>query len=133
MFLSTRTAALEQEIENLKKKLVASTRDNLNLQEELSEAYRIKVRIGLPIKLSSMFPIHILICFLTCQSQLADLHGAEVTKVSLVSILFLSPGGDFWQLLILFDSLYPRTWKLRSSLSFFKAVLLRLLLSEIIL
>ncbi|KAK4777572.1 hypothetical protein SAY87_017759 [Trapa incisa] len=50
-----RTAALEQEIENLKKKLAASTRDNLNLQEELSEAYRIK-------------------------SQLADLHGAEVTK-----------------------------------------------------
>ncbi|KAK4743302.1 hypothetical protein SAY87_001303 [Trapa incisa] len=50
-----RTAALEQEIEKLKKKLASSTRDNLNLQEELSEAYRIK-------------------------SQLADLHGAEVTK-----------------------------------------------------
>ncbi|KAJ0010697.1 hypothetical protein Pint_33667 [Pistacia integerrima] len=53
-----RTAGLEQEIENLKKKLAACTRDNLNLQEELSEAYRIK-------------------------SQLADLHAAEVTKVSL--------------------------------------------------
>ncbi|XP_044489155.1 ciliary rootlet coiled-coil protein 2-like [Mangifera indica] len=50
-----RTAGLEQEIENLKKKLAACTRDNLNLQEELSEAYRIK-------------------------SQLADLHAAEVTK-----------------------------------------------------
>ncbi|XP_057963832.1 uncharacterized protein LOC131154982 isoform X1 [Malania oleifera] len=50
-----RTASLEQEIENLKKKLAACTRDNLNLQEELSEAYRIK-------------------------SQLADLHGAEVSK-----------------------------------------------------
>ncbi|KAF2320857.1 hypothetical protein GH714_031367 [Hevea brasiliensis] len=37
-----RTAGLEQEIENLKKKLAACTRDNLNLQEELSEAYRIK-------------------------------------------------------------------------------------------
>ncbi|KAL2349541.1 hypothetical protein Fmac_003541 [Flemingia macrophylla] len=50
-----RTAGLEQEIESLKKKLAASTRDNVNLQEELSEAYRIK-------------------------SQLADLHGAEVSK-----------------------------------------------------
>ncbi|XP_031273474.1 centrosomal protein of 128 kDa isoform X2 [Pistacia vera] len=50
-----RTAGLEQEIENLKKKLAACTRDNLNLQEELSEVYRIK-------------------------SQLADLHAAEVTK-----------------------------------------------------
>ncbi|XP_027359641.1 golgin IMH1 isoform X3 [Abrus precatorius] len=50
-----RTAGLEQEIESLKKKLAACTRDNLNLQEELSEAYRIK-------------------------SQLADLHSAEVSK-----------------------------------------------------
>ncbi|KAL5790402.1 hypothetical protein ACOSQ2_005290 [Xanthoceras sorbifolium] len=50
-----RTAGLEQEIENLKKKLAACTRENMNLQEELSEAYRIK-------------------------SQLADLHAAEVTK-----------------------------------------------------
>ncbi|XP_012093139.1 meiosis-specific nuclear structural protein 1 isoform X3 [Jatropha curcas] len=50
-----RTAGLEQEIENLKKKLSACTRENINLQEELSEAYRIK-------------------------SQLADLHHAEVTK-----------------------------------------------------
>ncbi|KAG8650555.1 hypothetical protein MANES_07G057925v8 [Manihot esculenta] len=50
-----RTAGLEQEIENLKKRLAASTRDNQNLQEELSEAYRIK-------------------------SQLADLHNAEVVK-----------------------------------------------------
>ncbi|XP_002532426.2 protein Hook homolog 3 isoform X1 [Ricinus communis] len=50
-----RTAGLEQEIESLKKKLAACTRDNLNLQEELSEAYRIK-------------------------SQLADLHNAEVAK-----------------------------------------------------
>lgn len=50
-----RTAGLEQEIENLKKKVAASTRENLNLQEELSEAYRIK-------------------------SQLADLHNAEVSK-----------------------------------------------------
>ncbi|XP_043814470.1 uncharacterized protein LOC110619259 isoform X3 [Manihot esculenta] len=48
-------AGLEQEIENLKKRLAASTRDNQNLQEELSEAYRIK-------------------------SQLADLHNAEVVK-----------------------------------------------------
>ncbi|KAF2294396.1 hypothetical protein GH714_010269 [Hevea brasiliensis] len=50
-----RTSALEQEIENLKKRLAACTRDNTNLQEELSEAYRIK-------------------------SQLADLHNAEVAK-----------------------------------------------------
>uniref|UniRef100_A0A5B6YQB4 Putative myosin-10 isoform X1 n=1 Tax=Davidia involucrata TaxID=16924 RepID=A0A5B6YQB4_DAVIN len=50
-----RTAGLEQEIENLKKKLAACTRENLNLQEELSEAFRIK-------------------------NQLADLHGAEVLK-----------------------------------------------------
>lgn len=50
-----RTAGLEQEIENLKKKLAASTRDNQNLQEELSEAYRIK-------------------------TQLADLHREEAAK-----------------------------------------------------
>ncbi|KAK2664848.1 hypothetical protein Ddye_003422 [Dipteronia dyeriana] len=50
-----RTAGLEQEIENLQKKLAACTRDNMNLQEELSEAYRIK-------------------------GQLADLHAAEVSK-----------------------------------------------------
>ncbi|XP_024017865.1 TATA element modulatory factor isoform X5 [Morus notabilis] len=50
-----RIAGLEQEIENMKKKFAACTRENLNLQEELSEAYRIK-------------------------SQLADLHSAEVAK-----------------------------------------------------
>lgn len=50
-----RTASLEQEIETLKKKLALCTRENVNLQEELSEAYRIK-------------------------GQLADLHSAEVTK-----------------------------------------------------
>ncbi|XVF01397.1 hypothetical protein REPUB_Repub04eG0085700 [Reevesia pubescens] len=41
-----RTAGLEQEIDNLKKQLDASTRDNLNLQEELSEAYRIKTQLA---------------------------------------------------------------------------------------
>ncbi|KAF5183154.1 myosin heavy chain-like protein [Thalictrum thalictroides] len=50
-----RTAGLEQEIENLKKKLAVCTRDNLNLHEELSEVYHIK-------------------------SQLADLHSVEVSK-----------------------------------------------------
>ncbi|PNX97535.1 myosin heavy chain-related protein [Trifolium pratense] len=50
-----RTAGLEQEIESLKNKLAVCTRDTLNLQEELSEAYRIK-------------------------GQLADLHNAEVSK-----------------------------------------------------
>lgn len=50
-----RTAGLEQEIENLKKKFAACTRENHNLQEELAEAYRIK-------------------------SQLADLHSSEVAK-----------------------------------------------------
>ncbi|KAL2460332.1 myosin heavy chain-related [Abeliophyllum distichum] len=50
-----RTAGLEQEIENLKKKLANCTRENRNLQEELSEAYNIK-------------------------SQLADLHSKEVSK-----------------------------------------------------
>ncbi|KAK9941861.1 hypothetical protein M0R45_007554 [Rubus argutus] len=50
-----RTAALEQEIENLKKKLASCSRENGNLQEELSEAYRIK-------------------------GQLADMHSAEVAK-----------------------------------------------------
>ncbi|XP_062023338.1 uncharacterized protein LOC133739572 isoform X2 [Rosa rugosa] len=48
-------AGLEQEIENLKKKLATCSRENVNLQEELSEAYRIK-------------------------GQLADLHNAEVAK-----------------------------------------------------
>ncbi|KAM5549661.1 hypothetical protein ABKV19_000874 [Rosa sericea] len=50
-----RTAGLEQEIENLKKKLASCSRENVNLQEELSEAYRIK-------------------------GQLANLHNAEVAK-----------------------------------------------------
>ncbi|KAJ6671108.1 MYOSIN HEAVY CHAIN-LIKE PROTEIN [Salix viminalis] len=50
-----RTAGLVQETEKLKKQLVACTRDNLNLQEELSEAYRIK-------------------------NQLAELHQAEAAK-----------------------------------------------------
>ncbi|XP_073119206.1 uncharacterized protein [Henckelia pumila] len=50
-----RTAGLEQEIENLKAKLAVCARENQNLQEEISEAYRIK-------------------------SQLADLHSAEVLK-----------------------------------------------------
>lgn len=63
--MSTRTAALEQEIENLKKKLAASTRDNLNLQEELSEAYRIKVRI---CSLSNLA-----VCSLLCTNLFLDL------------------------------------------------------------
>ncbi|KAG5625308.1 hypothetical protein H5410_010526 [Solanum commersonii] len=50
-----RIAGLEQETENLKKKLAACTRENQNLQEELSEAYHIK-------------------------GQLANLHSAEVSK-----------------------------------------------------
>ncbi|XP_050366917.1 uncharacterized protein LOC126785317 isoform X1 [Argentina anserina] len=50
-----RTAGLEQEIENLKKKLATCSRENVNLQEELSEAYRIK-------------------------GQLANMHTAEVAK-----------------------------------------------------
>uniref|UniRef100_A0A0E0NWW9 Uncharacterized protein n=1 Tax=Oryza rufipogon TaxID=4529 RepID=A0A0E0NWW9_ORYRU len=53
--LSQRTAALEQDIENLQKKLGGCLRENQNLQEELAEAYRIK-------------------------SQLAELHGAELSK-----------------------------------------------------
>ncbi|KAF3627412.1 putative hydrophobic protein LTI6A-like, partial [Capsicum annuum] len=47
---------LEQEAENLKKKVAACTRENQNLQEELSEAYNIK-------------------------GQMSDLHCAEVSKV----------------------------------------------------
>ncbi|XP_076918075.1 uncharacterized protein LOC143578359 [Bidens hawaiensis] len=50
-----RTAGLEQEIDDLKKKLTACLRENANLQEELSEAYRIK-------------------------NQLADLHAVELSK-----------------------------------------------------
>lgn len=50
-----RTAALEQEIESLRKKLAGFAREKQNLQEELSEAYRVK-------------------------TQLADLHSAEVLK-----------------------------------------------------
>ncbi|KAF7127625.1 hypothetical protein RHSIM_Rhsim11G0152600 [Rhododendron simsii] len=50
-----RTAGLEQEIENLKKKLATCIRARSDLQEELSEAYHVK-------------------------SQLADLHAAEVSK-----------------------------------------------------
>ncbi|KAK9077223.1 hypothetical protein SSX86_005560 [Deinandra increscens subsp. villosa] len=52
---SQRTAGLEQEIFDLKKKLTACLRENVNLQEELSESYRIK-------------------------NQLADLHAAELSK-----------------------------------------------------
>ncbi|XP_010530702.1 PREDICTED: spindle pole body component 110 [Tarenaya hassleriana] len=50
-----RTANLDQEIESLKVKLTACTREKLNLQEELAEAYRVK-------------------------AQLADLHAEEVAK-----------------------------------------------------
>ncbi|XP_071740374.1 uncharacterized protein [Rutidosis leptorrhynchoides] len=50
-----RTAGLEQERDELKKKLTACLRENANLQEELSEAYRIK-------------------------NQLADLHATELNK-----------------------------------------------------
>lgn len=50
-----RTAALELDIENLRKTLASCMRENTNLQEELTEAYQIK-------------------------SQLADLHSAEVSK-----------------------------------------------------
>ncbi|XP_007042660.2 PREDICTED: TATA element modulatory factor isoform X2 [Theobroma cacao] len=48
-------AGLEQEIESLKKRLASCTRENQNLQEELSEVYRIK-------------------------TQLADLHRKEAAK-----------------------------------------------------
>ncbi|XP_031479611.1 uncharacterized protein LOC116250224 isoform X2 [Nymphaea colorata] len=50
-----RTTLLEQEIENLKKKLSACMRENVNLQEELSETYHVK-------------------------AQLAELHSQEVSK-----------------------------------------------------
>jgi len=53
--LSQRATALEQDIENLQKKLAGCLRENHNLQEELAEAYRVK-------------------------SQLADLYGAELSK-----------------------------------------------------
>ncbi|KAM0857577.1 hypothetical protein ACQ4PT_048383 [Festuca glaucescens] len=53
--LSQRATALEQDIENLQKKLSGCLRENHNLQEELAEAYRVK-------------------------SQLADLYGAELSK-----------------------------------------------------
>lgn len=49
------TAGLEQEIQTLQNKLAASTTDTLNLQDQLSQAYRIK-------------------------AQLADLHSAELSK-----------------------------------------------------
>ncbi|EPS73784.1 hypothetical protein M569_00971, partial [Genlisea aurea] len=67
-----RTAGLEQEIGELKQKLSSCSRENQNLQEELSEAYRIK-------------------------SQLADLHSAEVLKVVLL-LLLLSEIMRFWRL-----------------------------------
>ncbi|XP_028099284.1 uncharacterized protein LOC114298848 isoform X2 [Camellia sinensis] len=67
-----RTAGLEQEIESLKKKLTACTREKLNLQEELSEAYRIK-------------------------GQLADLHAAEVSKVSLSFSLYIQHMCSHWR------------------------------------
>ncbi|KAI3707963.1 hypothetical protein L2E82_36930 [Cichorium intybus] len=50
-----RTAGLEKEIDDLKKKLTSCLRENVNLQEELSQSYRIK-------------------------NQLADLHASELTK-----------------------------------------------------
>ncbi|CAH1444990.1 unnamed protein product [Lactuca virosa] len=50
-----RTAGLEQEIDDLKKKLTSCLRENVNLQEELSQSYLIK-------------------------NQLADLHASELKK-----------------------------------------------------
>jgi hypothetical protein len=61
-----RTAGLEQEIENLKKKLAECTRDNTNLQEELSEAYRIKVisvTFNYETCLTPPTPCLLLVCF----------------------------------------------------------------------
>ncbi|KAH0727310.1 hypothetical protein KY284_003175 [Solanum tuberosum] len=51
-----RIAGLEQETENLKKKLAACTRENQNLQEELSEAYHIKIRVNWLIYTVQKFP-----------------------------------------------------------------------------
>lgn len=39
----SRAAGLEQELETSKQKVALLTRENQNLQEELSEAYRLKV------------------------------------------------------------------------------------------
>ncbi|KAG9135094.1 hypothetical protein Leryth_011593 [Lithospermum erythrorhizon] len=52
-----RTAGLEQEIDNLKMKLSACTRENQNLRQELSQAFHIK-------------------------TQLADLHNAQLEKTT---------------------------------------------------
>jgi len=40
-----RAASLEQELDSCKEKTLLLTRENHNLQEELSEAYRLKVEL----------------------------------------------------------------------------------------
>jgi regulator of replication initiation timing len=42
----SRAAGLEQELETSKQKVALLTRENQNLQEELSEAYRLKSRLA---------------------------------------------------------------------------------------
>lgn len=77
---------MEQDVENLQKKLNGCLRENQNLQEELAEAYRVKVCyfslctiVFISAFIFSVFSFRGLLKF---QSQLAELHGAELSKVS---------------------------------------------------
>lgn len=88
----TRTAGLEQEIETLKKRLAGCIREKQNLQEELSEAYHVKVWMFCVsfLCLNSVFDnFFFLVCIFCFQSQLADLHAAEVLKVPCQNIYAL--------------------------------------------
>lgn len=60
-YWSIRTAGLEQEVENLKKKLADCIKENSNIKDELSEAKRIKVRFFFCIPLR-IFHCHLLVC-----------------------------------------------------------------------
>jgi len=84
---------LEQDIENLQKKLGGCLRENQNLQEELAEAYRIKVCcLFLPTVIYSSFIFSVFSFFhlFKFQSQLAELHGAALSKVSYFDLKYVA-------------------------------------------
>lgn len=73
-YWSIRTAGLEQEVENLKKKLADCIKENSNIKDELSEAKRIKVRFFFCIPLR-IFHCHLLVCAWRFSYLFSDIYG----------------------------------------------------------
>ncbi|KAL5684436.1 hypothetical protein ACJX0J_010821, partial [Zea mays] len=93
--LTQRTAALEQDIENLQKKLGGCLRENQNLQEELAEAYRIKLH-GAALSKVSHFDLKYLLavmniakrcCMDIWSPQQSDIFHLDLGQYSLLDIV----------------------------------------------